>query len=232
MLNFTGHYTLFHNPVNDYTFHIPRPCNEEVEVLFADKDLLVIHKPAGLLSVPGRIVKDCVLHRLRAEYPDAVIVHRLDLDTSGLLVLSQSGRATSDLNRQFRERKVRKTYVAVVDGVVEADSGEIELPIRRDPDNRPRQVVDEKNGKQALTHYKVIERQDDCSRLQLTPVTGRSHQLRIHLAEVGHPILGCDLYAPEEILRRADRLLLHATCLEFFHPASKDWLTFKSQPCF
>lgn len=218
--------------MNDYTFHIPPPCHEEVEVLFADKDLLVIHKPAGLLSVPGRIVKDCVLNRLQAEYPDVVMVHRLDLDTSGLLVLSQSAPATSDLNRQFRERKVTKTYVAVVDGVVEDDSGEIELPIRMDPDNRPRQVVDEKNGKWALTHYKVIKRQDDCSRLQLIPVTGRSHQLRIHLAEVGHPILGCDLYAPEEVLQRADRLLLHASSLEFFHPVSKEWLTFESKPCF
>lgn len=232
MLNFWEHYTLFRNLVNDYTFHIPSPCHEEIEVLFSDTDLLVIHKPAGLLSVPGRIVKDCVLNRLQAEYPDVVIVHRLDLDTSGLLVLSLSAAATSDLNRQFRERKVRKTYVAVVDGVVIDDSGEIELPIRGDPDNRPRQVVDEKNGKQALTHYKVIERQDDCSRLHLTPVTGRSHQLRIHLAEVGHPILGCDLYAPKEVLQRADRLLLHATSLEFFHPVSKDGLTFNSQPCF
>ncbi len=218
--------------MNDYTFHIPAPCNEEIEILFADEDLLVIDKPAGLLSVPGRIVKDCVLHRLQAHYPDAVIVHRLDLDTSGLLVLSRSTPATSDLNRQFRERIVRKTYIAIVDEVVENDSGEIELPIRADPDNRPRQVVDQKNGKQALTRYTVMEREVDCSRLLLMPVTGRSHQLRIHLAGVGHPILGCDLYAPEEILHRADRLLLHATALEFFHPFSKEWLVFKSEPSF
>jgi tRNA pseudouridine32 synthase / 23S rRNA pseudouridine746 synthase len=232
VLNYSGHYTLFRYPVDDYTFHIPAPCHEDVDVLFADRDLLVVQKPAGLLSVPGRIVKDCVLHRLQAEYPDVVIVHRLDLDTSGLLVLSRSGRATSELNRQFRERKVRKTYTAVVDGVVRDDAGEIDLPLGPDPDNRPRQRVDTINGRQALTYYKVIKRMGDCSRLRLTPVTGRSHQLRIHLAEVGHPILGCDLYAPVEVLARAKRLLLHAASLEFSHPVSKDWLTFRCEPDF
>jgi len=218
--------------VNDYTFHIPPYCDEAVEVLFADEDLLVVSKPAGLLSVPGRIVKDCVLHRMRLDYPDVVIAHRLDLDTSGLLVLARSPAAISDLNRQFRERRVKKTYIAIVDGIVEADRGEIDLPIAKDPANRPRQLIDTNNGKQAITRYQVIERHRDSSRLQLTPVTGRSHQLRIHLAEIGHPIFGCDLYALKEVFERSDRLLLHAAGLEFSHPVSKKWLSFRSRPVF
>ncbi|MBQ76153.1 MAG: RNA pseudouridine synthase [Gammaproteobacteria bacterium] len=218
--------------MTSYTFHVPPPCNEAVEVIFVDEDLLVVRKPAGLLSVPGRIVKDSVLRRMQAEYPDVVIVHRLDLDTSGLLVLSRSRPASSDLNRQFRERTVSKEYVAVVDGVVNDDAGEIDLPIRSDPDNRPRQMVDRSNGRKALTRYRVLRREDNCSRLQLTAVTGRSHQLRIHLAEVGHPILGCDLYATEKAFRRADRLLLHATCLGFIHPGSGKWLEFESNSPF
>ena len=218
--------------MNDYTFHIPPYCDEAVEVLFADEDLLVVSKPAGLLSVPGRIVKDCVLHRMRLDYPDVVIAHRLDLDTSGLLVLARSPAAISDLNRQFRERRVKKTYIAIVDGIVEADRGEIDLPIAKDPANRPRQLIDTNNGKQAITRYQVIERHRDSSRLQLTPVTGRSHQLRIHLAEIGHPIFGCDLYALKEVFERSDRLLLHAAGLEFSHPVSKKWLSFRSRPVF
>jgi len=200
--------------------------------LFADDDLLVINKPAGLLSVPGRIVKDCALSRLQFDYPDIAIVHRLDLDTSGLLVFSQSRLATSDLNRQFRERLVSKQYVAVVDGTVAQDTGEIELALRPDPENRPRQVVDSEAGKWSLTKYKVVDRQANRTRINLFPVTGRSHQLRVHMAETGHPILGCDLYANEDVFNQSDRLMLHATGIQFSHPSSGEWLTFHSQPPF
>jgi len=218
--------------VTNYTFYIPPPCNEAVEILYADEDLLVVSKPAGLLSAPGRIVKDSVLLRMRAEYPDVAIVHRLDLDTSGLLVLSLSQRASSDLNRQFRERVIDKEYVALVDGLVAEDTGEVELPIASDPDNRPRQVIDEENGRSALTRFQVLTREDNCTRLQLVPVTGRSHQLRIHMAAVGHPILGCDLYATENAFQRADRLLLHAVRLGFCHPGSGERLEFESNSPF
>jgi tRNA pseudouridine32 synthase/23S rRNA pseudouridine746 synthase len=215
-----------------YTIHIPPPCEEEVEVLFTDEDLLVINKPAGLLSVPGRIVKDCALSRLQFDYPDIAIVHRLDLDTSGLLIFSQSKRATSDLNRQFRERIIIKQYTAVVYGVVEEDAGEIELALRPDPENRPRQVVDAHAGKWCLTKFKVMERQVDKTRMSLSPVTGRSHQLRVHMAEIGHPILGCDLYAHEAALGKSRRLMLHASMIQFTHPGSGEWLTFDSHPPF
>ena len=205
---------------------------EDIEIIYADDDLLVVNKPAGLLSVPGRIMKDCVLNRLKTDYPDVVVVHRLDLDTSGLLVLSQSRLATSDLNRQFRERAITKQYVAVVDGILEQDEGEIKLPIAPDPVNRPRQLIDHANGKSAHTRYQVIEQMGNRARLLLTPITGRSHQLRIHLAEIGHPILGCDLYAHDQALAASERLLLHASGLQFQHPSSKEQLNFKSDPPF
>ena len=173
-------------------------------------------------------MKDCVLNRLKIDFPDVVVVHRLDLDTSGLLVLSQSRLATSDLNRQFRERIITKQYIAVVDGRLEQDEGEIRLPIAPDAANRPRQLIDHVNGKSAHTRYRVVERLENRTRLLLTPVTGRSHQLRIHLAEIGHPILGCDLYAHDQALAAAGRLLLHASGLQFQHPLLKEHLNFKS----
>ena len=218
--------------MSQYTFHIPPPCEEDIDILYSDDDLLVINKPAGLLSVPGRIVKDCVLNRLRVDFPEVVVVHRLDLDTSGLLMFSLSRLATSDLNRQIRERIITKQYVAVVDGNVEKNTSEILLPIAPDPINRPRQLIDHENGKSAQTRYEVIERLGNHTRLALTPVTGRSHQLRIHLAEINHPILGCDLYAPERVVNAADRLLLHASGLQFQHPSSKKQLKFVSEPPF
>jgi len=218
--------------VNQYTFHIPPLCKEDIEIIFTDDDLIVVNKPAGLLSVPGRIMKDCVLNRLKITYPDVVVVHRLDLDTSGLLVLSQSRKATSDLNRQFRERTISKQYIAVVDGTVKQNEGDIRLPIAPDPVNRPRQLIDNVNGKSAHTRYEVIEKFGNRTRLLLTPITGRSHQLRIHLAEIGHPILGCDLYADDQVSAAATRLLLHASGLMFRHPSSKEQLNFSSDPPF
>lgn len=211
-----------------YTHHVPTPCDDEVEILFADEHILVVVKPAGLLSVPGRIVKDCVLQRMQTQYPDVRIVHRLDLDTSGLLVLSLSDLSTSDLNRQFRERQINKQYVAMVFGQMQEDSGEIDLPLSPDPDNRPRQRVDYAGGKSALTKYERLLVSEDSTRVLLRPVTGRSHQLRIHLSEIHHPILGCDLYAHEAALSAATRLCLHASQLEFTHPASREMLCFES----
>ncbi len=209
------------------TPYIPPPCEQEAELLHADEHIVVVVKPAGLLSVPGRIVKDCLVNRLIYDYPDIGVVHRLDLDTSGVMVLARTALARSDLGRQFRERLVQKVYEAVVAGLVSSDQGEIDLPLSPDPDNRPRQRIDHDHGKSALTRYEVLAREQDQTRLRLTPVTGRSHQLRLHLAAVGHPILGCDLYADPEAFARADRLMLHASELQFAHPASGELMTFR-----
>lgn len=213
-----------------YTGYVPPPCEEEVQVVYADDDILVVAKPAGLLSVPGRFVKDSVLQRVMFEFPDARIVHRLDLDTSGLMVLALTQAAVSELGRQFRERLVEKIYTADVWGKPDDTSGEIDLPMRPDPDNRPRQQIDVEAGKFALTRYELIEVLQNNARLLLAPVTGRSHQLRLHLAAIGHPILGCDLYAHKAALEASDRLCLHATRLRLFHPVTSDPVRFESEP--
>ncbi|MCB1692422.1 MAG: RluA family pseudouridine synthase [Pseudomonadales bacterium] len=213
--------------VPEFTSHVPPPCDDPVGIVHADDDVLVVHKPSGLLSVPGRFVKDCVLHRLLYDFPDARIVHRLDLDTSGLMVLARSSRAVSTLSRAFRERQVDKVYVASVWGVPSPSSGEIAAPLAPDPVRRPRHRVDP-SGKPALTRYEVIGETATGTRLSLSPVTGRSHQLRVHLAHIGHPILGCDLYAHPDAFHSADRLLLHATQLAFVHPVSGERVVFSS----
>jgi tRNA pseudouridine32 synthase/23S rRNA pseudouridine746 synthase len=211
-----------------FTYHIPPPCHEPIDIVHVDEHLVVVNKPAGLLSVPGRFVKDCVLNRLIETYPDVVVVHRLDLDTSGLLVFARTKLAVSEINRQFRERSITKQYVADVFGCVEPDSGSINFGIAPDPVNRPKQVIDDLNGRAALTHYHLMARFPKKTRLQLMPVTGRTHQLRIHLASINHPILGCDLYAHEEALSASDRLMLHAEQLSFFHPETGERQSFSS----
>ena len=211
-----------------FTDHVPPPCKEEVVVHYVDDNILVVDKPTGLLSVPGRFVKDSVLHRMMFDYPDAVIVHRLDLDTSGLLVLALSKSAVKDLNRQFRDRVVEKKYLADVWGHLSVVQGQIDLPIRPDPDNRPRQMVDHESGKAASTLFEVVEHGHQRTRLKLRPITGRSHQLRIHLASISHPILGCDLYAHEQAFKAADRLMLHANYLAFSHPLTAEPIEFYS----
>lgn len=212
------------------THHIPPPCQKEIDVIYADGHILVVNKPDGLLSVPGKVVKDCVLHRVLFDYPTASIVHRLDLDTSGLMVLALSKLAVSAINRSFRERKIEKAYVALVQGLVDEDKGTIDLPLGHDPEHRPRQRVDTVAGKEAITRYEVIHRDiaQHRTRLLLKPETGRTHQLRLHLKAIGHPILGCDLYAPDEVLALSERLMLHASLLAFSHPESKKWLQYEA----
>jgi len=214
--------------VSNYTVHVPPPCEEEVRVIFADEHIIVVDKPAGLLSVPGRFVKDCVVQRLQFEYPDISVVHRLDLDTSGVLVFANSKLAVSALNRYFRERTIEKSYEALVYGTLQEEQGEIDLSLQPDPVNRPRQMVSE-TGKAALTRYQLLTVQDGCSRVSLKPVTGRSHQLRVHCAEIGHPILGCDLYAHQRAFDMASRLMLHARSLSFKHPLSHELMTFDTE---
>ncbi len=207
------------------TYIVP-PCEESVDILYADAHLLFVRKPPLLLSVPGRHPdnQDCVINRIRETHPSASIVHRLDLDTSGIMVIPLDAPTHSHISRQFQRRQVRKTYDAVVYGQPEQDAGEIDLPIAPDWANRPRQKICSERGKTALTRYQVVEREPDRSRLLLKPETGRSHQLRIHLAAIDHPILGCDLYAHREALGMAPRLLLHARYLGFTHPASGTWI--------
>ncbi|MCA9289728.1 MAG: RluA family pseudouridine synthase [Phycisphaerales bacterium] len=189
-------------------------------VLLVDDRLVVVDKPSGVLSVPGigPEKQDCLVARVAAAIPGARIVHRLDRDTSGVIILARDAAAHRELSRQFQDREVRKAYVAVVDGVVEADSGTIDLPMRKDLDDAPRQIIDHEHGRHAITHWSVLERGADRTRLDLRPVTGRSHQLRLHMKVIGHPILGDDLYADPTARAKADRLLLHALWLWFVHP--------------
>lgn len=207
---------------------------EEIRILYEDPDLLLVRKPDLLLSIPGRhpLNKDCLITRLQGDYPTASIVHRLDLDTSGIMIIPLNKPTHAHISRQFQERKVEKNYHAVVFGVVAQDEGKVELPIRCDWERRPLQMIDHERGKYALTHYQVLERLEDRTRLLLKPVTGRSHQLRIHMRELGHPILGCDMYAHEEALAMADRLLLHATTIGFEHPTTGEWLFGECLPDF
>jgi tRNA pseudouridine32 synthase / 23S rRNA pseudouridine746 synthase len=207
-------------------------CDRPVPVLFADDFLVVVDKPHGLLSVPGRdpANRDCVPARLQESFGELRIVHRLDLDTSGIMVLARSADAHRHLNRQFEQREVVKYYEALVWGLPERDEGEINLPICVDWPNRPRKIVDYEHGKAAQTFYSVIERdaQRNVARVVLKPITGRSHQLRVHLAEIGHPILGCPFYAHEQARAASDRLTLHARSLELTHPISGERLKFEA----
>jgi tRNA pseudouridine32 synthase/23S rRNA pseudouridine746 synthase len=207
-------------------------CERQIATVFADEYIVVIDKPYGLLSVPGRdpANRDCVPSRLFAEFGELRIVHRLDLDTSGLMILARGAKAHRHLNRQFEQREVDKYYEALVWGLPVEESGKIELPICVDWPNRPKKIVDYANGKHALTHYRVLERnaQRNIARLELTPITGRSHQLRVHLAEIGHPILGCPFYAHESAKNAAERLTLHARELHITHPNNGERMIFRT----
>ncbi|MFT4767692.1 MAG: tRNA pseudouridine32 synthase/23S rRNA pseudouridine746 synthase [Glaciecola sp.] len=196
--------------------HSPEP----VRLIYADDHLLLIHKPDLLLSVPGRhpLNYDCMITRLQERFPDALVVHRLDLDTSGLMMVARGKASQGALSRLFQERAVEKHYRAWVSGTVSADEGKVEFSIARDWENRPLQKICEETGKKSLTYFKVLAREEGNSLLELQPATGRTHQLRIHCREMGHPILGCDMYAPPAILGSAPRLMLHATRIAFAHP--------------
>lgn len=212
----------------------PSPASSSaLQVVHADAHLLVIDKPAGLLAVPGRgeAKRDCLAARVQAEFADALVVHRLDQATSGLMVFARGLDAQRRLSCAFERREVGKRYVAVVAGRPLQTSGRIDLPLAADWPNRPRQQVDLLHGKASSTCWRVLteDAERDCSRLELEPLTGRSHQLRVHLSAIGHPILGDALYASPEVQRRAERLLLHASALELAHPATAERLCFSSR---
>lgn len=196
------------------------PMEPYVSVLYQDKDLLVLDKPSGLLSVPGRhpALSDSLLTRVQKQFPQALIIHRLDKDTSGVVLMSLNRKAHAFIAAQFEARTTRKSYVADVWGRVEDTEGVIDLPLAIDPDNKPRHRVDFVNGKPAQTSWHVLEYGQTTTRLRLHPQTGRTHQLRVHMKAIGHVIIGDEFYADGEALVAANRLHLHAEELSFRHP--------------
>ena len=210
-----------------------------IEPLYVDDTLLVVDKPSGLLAVPGRGAdkQDCLSARVQARYPDALIVHRLDMATSGLMVMARGAAAQRTLSKAFAAREVNKRYIAVVAGRLQAPAeawGVIDLPIIADWPNRPLRMIDHQLGKPSVTRWRVLGHDEIAltTRVELEPVTGRSHQLRLHLRELGHPILGDTLYAPPAIQAMAGRLLLHASSLRFAHPVTGEALVFERPAMF
>jgi len=219
--------------LNDQTTHHtpPERLPHGIPVLYHDDHIVVLDKPSGLLSVKGIGIEkiDCVAVRVSSAIEGARIVHRLDMDTSGVLIMARDADTHRELSRQFHDREVEKIYIAVVGGIIQKDDGMIDIPIRKDMDNPPCQCVDWEQGKPSQTSWRVLERGNDRTRLELKPKTGRSHQLRIHLRELGHPILGDDLYASEHEQQLADRLLLHALSLSIVHPTTNEQMTFMAE---
>ncbi|WP_131911237.1 RluA family pseudouridine synthase [Celerinatantimonas diazotrophica] len=206
------------------------PQSPYMPVIYHDDDIVVFNKPSGLLSVPGRqqAHRESLALRALRVWPDVRVVHRLDMATSGLIVMALNKAAQSHLSRQFQQRQPKKTYLAEVWGHPCESQGGIELPLRCDWPNRPRQIVDHTQGKYALTHWQIIEWREQTALVKLMPVTGRSHQLRVHMQSLGHPIIGDKLYASTPALAAASRLHLHAAQLSFYHPRSNQWLSFES----
>lgn len=216
----------------DQLFILP-PCLEDIRILHKEPDFLLINKPSRLLSVPGRHPqnRDSVISRLQVDYPAASIVHRLDFDTSGIMVIPLNKPALSNISKQFQARTVSKHYIAVVAGLMRVDEGVINLPIAAG--DGPKYKICAETGKPSVTEYRVLLRdeQADTTRVLLHPITGRSHQLRLHLQALGHPILGCEFYGGE-FAAAAGRLLLHAMDLRFSHPVTGEPVFMSCEPDF
>jgi tRNA pseudouridine32 synthase/23S rRNA pseudouridine746 synthase len=212
-------------PMEENPFAINQAEGKELEIVFEDEYLLLVNKPPEFLSVPGKQITDSVQTRIKAIHPNAMIVHRLDMSTSGLLLIGKSPEVYKKLQAQFIKRNVKKRYVALLDGVLSEDSGSIDLPLRGDLHNRPLQIVCFEHGKPAQTHWEVIERKDNKTLVYLFPITGRTHQLRVHAAHplgLNTPIIGDDLYGT-----KGNRLHLHAESITFQHPITNETLTIK-----
>lgn len=195
-----------------------------MRILYQDADFLIIDKPSGLLSQPGKTIEDSVQSRMQALYPQSALVHRLDMSTSGILLVALHARAHGLLSKQFQDREVSKAYQALVYGKLPAPVGRIELPLMCDWPNRPKQMVHE-DGRHGLTWWQVLAEEANLTRVRLTPSTGRSHQLRVHTSHLGFPIIGDDLYAHPAAQTAAPRLCLHAEWLKFRHPTTGRWFT-------
>jgi len=204
------------------------PPDTPLEILHEDHEILVANKPAGLLSVPGKgpDLADCLISRLEVAYPQVLLVHRLDRDTSGVMVFALTPHAQRHLGLQFEKRQTRKTYLARVAGRLEPKTGTVDLPLIVDWPNRPLQKVDRETGKPAVTDWRVMKASDAESRVKLYPQTGRSHQLRVHMLALGHPILGDPLYAPDTA-ERYPRMMLHAEELRLRHPDGGTGMKFR-----
>ncbi|WP_241571432.1 bifunctional tRNA pseudouridine(32) synthase/23S rRNA pseudouridine(746) synthase RluA [Rosenbergiella nectarea] len=205
------------------------PLEPWLHILYQDEHIIVVNKPSGLLSVPGRLPehRDSIMTRIQHDFPGAESVHRLDMATSGVMVVALTKAAERELKRQFREREPSKTYIAQVWGQLLPDEGLVDLPLICDWPNRPKQKVCFETGKAAQTEWEVLERDAVSCRVQLKPITGRSHQLRVHMLAMGHPILGDNFYASPEAKALASRLLLHAERLSITHPVFGNSMTFK-----
>jgi tRNA pseudouridine32 synthase/23S rRNA pseudouridine746 synthase len=209
------------------------PPNTPLELIHEDHELLVVNKPAGLLSVPGKgeHLKDCLITRLQAAFPEALLVHRLDMDTSGVIVFARTPAAQRHLGLQFEKRMMKKSYLALVWGQVDGKEGVIDLPLIVDWPNRPLQKVCHETGRAAVTEWKVLRHDETSTRMRLFPQTGRSHQLRVHMRELGHPILGDPFYATGPA-RDFPRLMLHAETLRLRHPDGGRGMTFRAKNAF
>lgn len=209
------------------------PMSPYLDIVYQDNDIVVLNKPSGLLTVPGRLPEhqDCLQNRVLKVLPTATVVHRLDMATSGIILMALNKPAHVDISRQFEKRLTKKSYIARVFGKVENSQGSVDQPLICDWPNRPKQKVDHEQGKAALTHYRVLsyaQNNDNqiTTLLELTPVTGRSHQLRVHMLYLGHPIIGDRLYAHPLALNASNRLQLHAQMLQITHPVNAQTLTF------
>lgn len=207
-----------------------------ITILYQDDDLLILNKPAGLLTVPGKgpEKQDCLINRALKFNPNARVVHRLDQGTSGIVMIPLNYQTLRTMTKQFEGREIHKRYMAVVGGLLEQDEGEVTLPLICDWPNRPLQKVCHEHGKPAHTRYEVIERDQtrQVTRVKLEPVSGRTHQLRVHMLSMGHAILGDQLYAPDALRAMAPRLLLHACHIHLHHPISGNFISIDCEPDF
>ena len=215
-------------PPPDFTYDPPQ--EPFLDIIHQDDDILLLAKPAGLLSVPGKPAahKDCLELRAQSRFPFAKPVHRLDMSTSGLLLMGLSEQAHRYLSIGFERRLVEKTYIALLYGHMSEPEGQVDLPLTCDWPNRPRQKIDFETGRASKTNWRVVGVEGDHTRVELTPITGRSHQLRVHMASMGHPILGDSFYAHQSASEAAPRLMLHAQDLSFLHPLDGERVSFSA----
>ena len=209
------------------------PPQDPLVILHDDHEVLLVDKPSGLLSVPGKgeHLADCLISRVQAVYPQALLVHRLDRDTSGVMIFGLTPHAQRHLGLQFEKRQTKKTYVARVAGQMAEKTGTVDLPLIVDWPNRPKQMVDHENGKQAITDWRVVRSSSEETRVRLMPKTGRSHQLRVHMLAIGHPILGDPFYATGPA-RDHPRLMLHSETFQFRHPDGGHGMRISAKPHF